>query len=200
MVKSQSNKELRLFYKKLRNEMSDEDRKLLSSDIVNNVLALLESDFKGANIFLCFYPYGSEVDLTDLYNRLLNIGKELYFPVSDVESHQLTFYKVSDLSNDFSKGAYGIMEPNRTLPAFDAKEDGVIAITPGLVFDRNLNRIGYGAGFYDRFFAQNSNIIRIAPCFSNQIVEKIQAESHDLPMDYIVTDNQVLRGKCYDTN
>lgn len=200
MVKSQSNKELRLFYKKLRNEMLDEDRKLLSSDIVNNVLALLESDFKGANIFLCFYPYGSEVDLTDLYNRLLNIGKELYFPVSDVESHQLTFYKVSDLSNDFSKGAYGIMEPNRTLPAFDAKEDGVIAITPGLVFDRNLNRIGYGAGFYDRFFAQNSNIIRIAPCFSNQIVEKIQAESHDLPMDYIVTDNQVLRGKCYDTN
>ena len=74
-------KDLRNIHKKLRNDMSDMEHKIKSADIVKNTLALLESDFKGANIFLCYYPFGSEVDLLPLYENLLNKGKILYFPV-----------------------------------------------------------------------------------------------------------------------
>ena len=73
------NKDLRNIHKQLRNDMSATEHKLKSADIVKNTLALLESDFKGANIFLCYYPYNSEVDLLPLYESLLARGKSLFF-------------------------------------------------------------------------------------------------------------------------
>ncbi|MBR1623496.1 MAG: hypothetical protein IJ675_06265, partial [Pseudobutyrivibrio sp.] len=109
MEMSQSSRELRQAYKKLRDEMPLDLRKYKSHDICENVLALLESDFKGANIFLCFYPFGSEVNLLPLYNRLLENGKKLYFPVSDIEGHKLIFHKIKSLHDDFHKGYCGIM-------------------------------------------------------------------------------------------
>ena len=71
MEKSLNNKELRTEFKAKRNAISPQLRKDLSLAITENFLALLESDFKGANIFLCFYPYGSEVDLLGLLNTYI---------------------------------------------------------------------------------------------------------------------------------
>lgn len=193
------NKDLRNIHKQLRNDMSATEHKLKSADIVKNTLALLESDFKGANIFLCYYPYNSEVDLLPLYESLLARGKSLFFPVSDVENHRLLFYKISDLRSDFETGAYGIFEPINKSVLFDFentiinKNTTIICITPGLVFDRNFNRIGYGAGFYDRFLF-DKNIIKLAPCFSNQLEASIPVMEHDVKMDIIITDNEVLKG------
>ncbi len=192
MEKTQSNNSLRVFYKNSRDNMSLVEHTKESTDITNNILALLESDFKGANIFLCYYPFGSEIDLLPLYETLLLKGKELYFPVSDKLTHMLTFKKISHLRNDFHKGSYDIMEPNDGLSVFTDYK--AIAITPGLVFDRNFNRIGYGGGFYDRFFSSHPDIIRIAPVFSNLLIDKIPVYEHDMPMDYIVTYNEILKG------
>lgn len=192
-------KDLRNIHKKLRNDMSDMEHKIKSADIVKNTLALLESDFKGANIFLCYYPFGSEVDLFPLYENLLNKGKTLYFPVSDVKNHQLHFYKISHLRSDFVKGAYDIMEPRRDLEIFDYQNiilnqsNKIICITPGLVFDRAFNRIGYGAGFYDRFL-EDKNLVKIAMCFSNQLRPSIPTCEHDVKMNIIVTEDEVLKG------
>ena len=66
MEKSLNNKELRKEFKAVRDGIPDNQRNEMSQAITKNVLALLESDFKGANIFLCFYPFGSEVNLLDL--------------------------------------------------------------------------------------------------------------------------------------
>ena len=63
MEKSQNNKKIRSEFKALRDGLSLSGRKEKSHAICNNILALLESDFKGANIFLCFYPFGSELSI-----------------------------------------------------------------------------------------------------------------------------------------
>ena len=204
MEKNQS-KELRLAHKKLRDNMSAEEHSLKSADISGNVLALLESDFKGANIFLCFYPFGSEVNLMPLYERLIESGKALYFPKSNIDNHELTFYRISHIRSDFHKGAYGIMEPNDTLPIFEYKahkNERIICITPGLIFDKHLNRIGYGAGFYDRFLCDKSNIIKIAPCFAHQIIDKIFSKPHDVCMDVLVSEKgiEAIGGEYNDIN
>ena len=188
------NKDLRNIHKQLRNDMSATEHKLKSADIVKNTLALLESDFKGANIFLCYYPFGSEVDLKQLYSILLQQGKHLYFPKCDKKNHQLYFYEIVDLEMDFSIGSYNIMEPKSDINLLTDFNQSIISITPGLIFDKKLNRIGYGGGFYDRFFEKHPEITSIAPCFSKQLAETIQIESHDIPMDYIVTENLVLKG------
>ena len=194
MEVSQTSNDIRLTYKRIRDGISISERNRLSSLISENVLALLESDFKGANIFLCFYPFGSEVNLLPLYNRLLENGKKLYFPISNIEGHKLIFHRIEGLHDDFHKGYCDIMEPNDDLTVFEQSEEQVISITPGLIFDKKLNRIGYGAGYYDRFFADKPDIIKLAPIFSEQLVETINACSHDVPMDYIVTENDVLKG------
>lgn len=199
MEKIQNNTILRKQYKLKRDSIAVQDRQFLSQQIVISLKALLESDFERANIFLCFYPFGSEVDVLILYKHLLDIGKELYFPVSDKDSHELIFKKVSNLSSDFHKGAYDIMEPNEGLPVYNNDTDAIV-FTPGLVFDTNLNRLGYGAGYYDRFFHQNSDVIKIGLCFNTQINNEIIPQEHDVPMDLVVTDRRIIRRADYDIN
>ena len=192
-------RDLRNNHKRFRNQMLDFEHSKKSADIVRNLLALLESDFKGANIFLCYYPFGSEIDLIKLYEALLEKGSLLFFPVSDVKEHRLHFYQITDLKQDFHKGAFDIMEPNEGLPEFEYKHfsnnrfDNIICITPGLVFDFNFNRIGYGAGFYDRFFEDKNDILKIAPCFENQLEALIPVKEHDIKMDIILTEERVLK-------
>jgi len=193
MEKFLNNKELRKKIKSIRDNISLEQRESMSQDITENVLALLESDFKGANIFLCFYPFGSEVDLRGLYNTLKSKGKRIFFPVSDSDRHELSFHEVNDFSKDFSTGAYGIMEPCKDLPLLEEVHDEVVVITPGVSFDNSCNRIGYGGGYYDRFFEQHSNYIKIGVGFEQQMVDNLKIEAHDMPLDYIVTNDRLIK-------
>ena len=197
MEKSQNNKKLRSEFKALRDGLSLSERKDKSHGICNNILALLESDFKGANIFLCFYPFGSEVNLLDLYQHLLDEGKSLYFPISNIDNHELSFYLVKDLVDDFNNGAYGIMEPKSSLTKLNldniSDENSIVVFTPGLIFDENCNRLGYGAGYYDRFFAKYSKLWKIGIGFDKQITTTLNVEAHDVPLDYIVTDNRLIK-------
>ncbi|MCR5581890.1 MAG: 5-formyltetrahydrofolate cyclo-ligase [Pseudobutyrivibrio sp.] len=194
MERHQGNIDLRKVHRTLRDNMSSASRDIKSYQITQNILALLESDFKGANIFLCFYPFGSEVNLIRLYERLLDMGKSLYFPISNIEEHELTFKRITDLLTDFDKGHYGIMEPRDSFDTFNYIGEQVVSITPGLVFDRQFNRVGYGAGFYDRFLSKYPDIITIAPCFDNQLIDELNACPHDVPMNYIVTEDKILKG------
>ncbi|MBP5597604.1 MAG: 5-formyltetrahydrofolate cyclo-ligase [Pseudobutyrivibrio sp.] len=193
MEKSQNNKKLRSEFKALRDGLSLSERKDKSHGICDNILALLESDFKGANIFLCFYPFGSEVDLLELYGRLLEEGKNLFFPVSNKNTHELTFYRVNHLKDDFRSGAYGIMEPDTGLEKFDLDDSSTVVITPGLIFDENCNRIGYGAGYYDRFFSLHPDVIKLGVGYDLQIIENLDVEAYDVPLDYVVTNNRLIK-------
>lgn len=193
MEKSQNNKKLRSEFKALRDGLSLSERKDKSHGICDNILALLESDFKGANIFLCFYPFGSEVDLLELYGRLLEEGKNLFFPVSNKNTHELTFYKINNLKDDFRSGAYGIMEPDTGLEKFDLDDSSTVVITPGLIFDENCNRIGYGAGYYDRFFSLHPDVIKLGVGYDLQIIENLDVEAYDVPLDYVVTNNRLIK-------
>lgn len=191
--------EVRQYSKKTRNSIPKELREEKALGIIDKVLALLKSDFKGAYIFLCFYPFGSEVNLMKLYEVLLDRGAQLYFPVSNKADNSLSFYRVLHLRNDFHKGAYNIMEPDDSLPEFnyeaiERNKSRVICLVPGVAFDTKLNRIGYGGGYYDRFLSNKAGIIKIAPIYSEQLFKAIDVEEHDIPMDYIITENKILKG------
>ena len=192
MEVSQTSK-LRNEYLAIRNRLSKADFISSSYKIIDNLKALLESDFKGANIILCFYPYASEPELLALYSFLLSTGKQLYFPKCQPE-RQLIFKQVLNLSDDFEKGFKAIMEPKDCLPTLENFDADIVVITPGLVFDINFNRIGYGMGYYDRFFAKHINLKKLAVAFDFQLLEEIPTSKHDIKVDYIVTDKRILKG------
>ena len=86
-------------------------------------------------------------------------------------------------------GIYEILEPDpaRTKPVSGGQAGCVLV--PGVVFDSKKNRIGHGAGFYDRFLKEiNPSVPKIGLAFSFQVVEEVPSESHDVAMDFLITD------------
>lgn len=151
-------------------------------------LIICDRSYEKASLYediLCFYPLEDEVDLRPLYKRLLAEDKRLYFPVT--VGDDISFYRVRDLSL-FKEGKFSVMEPSDRSEPFE-KGAKVLCITPGVAFDKKGNRIGFGKGYYDRFFAKSeADIIKMGVTFSECLFEEIPAEPWDVPMDKVVTD------------
>jgi 5-formyltetrahydrofolate cyclo-ligase len=91
--------------------------------------------------------------------------------------------------DDFPLSSYGIREP--VGQAFLGEMDYIV--TPLLAVDLSGNRLGYGGGYYDRYFKKHPKALRVGYCFDFQIVNEVYAEPWDEKIDYIVTDKQIIR-------
>ena len=125
-----------------------------------------------------FYPIKNEVDVRDLGDSY-----QLHYP--KIEDGQLFFYEDN---GRFKKAALGVPEPVDSKKVNKADLDALII--PGLVFDDALYRLGYGKGYYDAYLKDYQGT-KIGVCFEKFRVEALPNKPHDIPMDYLVTDNQV---------
>lgn len=181
-----SNKQVRTKILKKRERLSEEEL-INGSNRIANILEIFINRF-GTKDILCFYPLDKEVNLLSLYEKLLNKGHNLFFPVSGEE--EICFYKVNDLKA-FKKGKFNVYEPvNRDILFLDKE---ALVICPGLAFDRKNNRIGYGKGYYDRFLKKHQKTTPIGVCFGLQIVDELDVGFWDVPMEMIITDSVVKR-------
>ncbi len=90
-------------------------------------------------------------------------------------------------------GTWGILEPPENSRKVVPAEEIDLAVVPGLAFDRQFNRLGYGAGYYDRFLPKlKKNAVKAGICYSIQLIDQIPVEAFDIAMDIIVTDTEVL--------
>ena len=86
-------------------------------------------------------------------------------------------------------GAYGILEPDtKDL----MKEQKALILMPGLAFDEEKNRIGYGGGFYDKYLEKHPDFFKVALPYDFQIYKKLNTEQFDIKPDIIVTDQRVI--------
>ena len=129
-------------------------------------------------------PVKIEFAGVDQNNRVsLTKGIAEYTATIKVQGEIMHFYEITALS-DCVPGAFGILEPageekdRITTPGF--------MLVPGLAFDKNGNRLGYGGGFYDKYLASHEEIITAALGYDFQIVEKVPSEPHDKKMDYLI--------------
>lgn len=192
-------KELRKQILQLRDALTDEERHEKSKAITNRILN--HPKFQSADCILLFASYKSEVDTTAIMEHALALGKPLYFP--RVESKEMEFYRIFS-PEDLYEGYKGIREPKpqEELRFCPSASEKVLILMPGAVFDLEGNRIGYGGGFYDRFLerlkkcmrsTEEAGICNVALAFECQIVENgmIEAELHDIRVDYIVTEDTI---------
>lgn len=132
----------------------------------------------------CIYCYVSahhEVGTWKIIAALISQGK--FVAVPKVIGKDMEFYAISG-KTDLEEGSMGIMEPKSTcLKIHDLKAP---VIVPGIAFDMQGNRIGYGGGFYDRFFKREPNHPRIAIAYDFQIFDQIPIEPHDIPVHQII--------------
>lgn len=149
--------------------------------------------YKQAKVIMVYYPLRGEVDILRKIKKDLG-NKRFCFPVMDLEAKNLRIFEIANLDEDFCVGAWGVMQPDtEKAKEVDIKEIDVV-IVPGLAFDKQRNRLGRGAGFYDRFLediAPPTKKVGIA--FEFQILENLPTNlSWDQKVDTIVSENFVI--------
>ena len=184
---------IRSRYLGLRNNLSAGERKQKSQEIWEHVNG--DPKYQAAREVLVYMDYRSEVMTTGLVEELLaDTSKKVFAP--KVEGMHIRFYEIKSL-DELKKGYQGIREPEenpekRFTPDMAARLEAVVLV-PGAAFDRQRGRIGYGKGFYDRFFSDYGEVYGIALSFSCQIAKEIPMEPHDRRPDIIVTENGIIR-------
>lgn len=145
-----------------------------------------EEVFGYGSVFLLYMPIKCEVDTLPLINVLHNSGKKVYLPC--VRGNNMVFRLFTGFES-LIRGNFGVFEPSGEPleGSFDT------AAIPAVAFDGECNRLGYGKGFYDRFFASAKSGRRVGLAYDFQIVEKVFAEPHDEPIDIIITEKRIIR-------
>ncbi len=203
---------LRSKVRRLRKGLSEAELEQMSGVIVEKIGRLKQFD-RARTVFL-YMDLAGEVQMGGLIRQCLKAGKTMAIP--RVEGKVMRFYRLSAECRDehgdgcrpfsdpdqlFSsfgsetaalfhliKGKMGILEPDPAFcPCMDDEEDALMII-PGVAFDRELNRIGYGAGYYDRYLSIHKAHPTVAVAFECQLFDAVPCDRHDIRPQCLITE------------
>lgn len=153
-----------------------------SAAIVQN---FLQSPFLQEESFFVYLSLGSEAETRELIAALYARGKKICLP--RIVKGEMTAVSV-DGHTRFERGAYGLFQPSE-----GADTPCRVTVTPLLAYDSDGYRLGYGGGYYDRYFARRRDTLRVGIAFSGQAVKRLPREETDVPLQVVVTEAGVLR-------
>jgi 5-formyltetrahydrofolate cyclo-ligase len=175
--------------RRLRASLPPGERRTRAARIESRVLAL--RPVQEAGTVLLFYAFGSEVETAVMLRRLHHRGKRVLLPYLEEDRIEAAEVRPDER---LAPSHYGPREPTGR-QTVDPREVDVV-ITPGLAFDRRGYRLGYGGAHYDRFLARlRPGAIRIGIGFAEQLVDELPVEPHDVGLDLVVTDAEVVDGR-----
>lgn len=148
------------------------------------------SEFQSSRVVMFFASFRSEVETEHMIRRALASGKRVVLP--KVTGGNLGLFEIRDFDRDVSPGAWGIPEPHESRPAHLGDID--LIIMPGAAFDEQGNRLGYGAGFYDKLLPDFPKTT-VALAFEVQMVPRVPASPHDIPVRKIVTERRIITAR-----
>jgi 5-formyltetrahydrofolate cyclo-ligase len=175
-------------------------RKKLSKLDVNNKSLIIEKklfnldEFKNSNNILFYVSYDNEVYTHDMIKKCLSMKKNIIVPISDLINKELILSKI-ERWDDLKKGSYNILEPTKKNENKINLKDIKIILIPAIAFDINGNRIGHGYGYYDKLLKKSNNALHIGLAFDFQIVDRINFDKHDVPVDKILTEKRIINCK-----
>ncbi len=168
---------LRKKYKEKRDNIKNKVTKdnLIYQKVINN------KDILSSKTLLIYISINSEIDTIKIINYFLNTKN---IAVPKIIDNNMFFCYVTNL-NDLTPGKYNIPEPTNENIVTDF--DNSICIVPGICYDKENYRIGYGKGYYDRFLSKNK-IKTIGLCYKECMIEKIDNDKYDYKIDEVITD------------
>lgn len=176
--------------KQYRRQLSKEEREKKSRIICAKLMKM--EAMRQQKCFFPFVSYGTEVDTIPIIEQVLQEGRmKVAVPrVKQETVGEMDFFAISSL-DELSRGYQGILEPV-TQERIEASEG--VMLLPGLAFDRQKNRAGYGGGYYDRYLERyrKETLVTVAVAYDFQIVDSLEADCHDIRPDWIVTEQRVF--------
>lgn len=155
---------------------------------------LINSDlFQKSSSVFAYLDVRNEVSTRFLIEHCFTIGKPVFVPVT--RENDMFFSKLENFS-DLIEAAYGIPEPAH--PAAAEPDKNSLIIVPGIGFDKCGNRIGYGAGFYDKYLSCRTFMHSVGICFEIQLTDELPTEETDVQMDSILTEDRwvIVEKEC----
>lgn len=177
--------EQRKFYKSLRKDLSSVEKDKFDLGIYENVrkFILKNSDKK----YLIYVSNGFEVDTFKIIKFLFEENICVYAPKCEKNDNVMNFYKINSFE-DLEKGNFGILEPKKTSDKL-LEFSNSVCLVPAICFDKQGFRIGFGKGFYDRFFSEHMGIFKLGLCYEKFIIDRIFKDDNDISVDLIITEN-----------
>lgn len=172
-------KELRQMVRQKKRAMADEEIQM-KSDLLEEKFLNSEA-YRNAKAIYGYLPYNQEVRTVSMLQRALDDGKRVAVP--KVYGDEMRFIWMTDLSQ-VAKGYAGIPEPVADAPVAD--DSHALVLMPGLAFDREGHRIGYGGGFYDKFLTEEPEHPTLALCYDFQVFQEVKTEEFDIPVDSVI--------------
>ena len=172
-------KALRSTIRQQKRAMSEEEIQLRSEKLA--ALFYASEPYRNAATIYGYLPYNQEVRTTPMLEQALRDGKRVAVP--KVYGEEMKFIYLDDLSQ-VEKGYAGIPEPIADGPIADDKT--ALVLMPGMAFDPQGHRIGYGGGFYDKFLAAEPDHPTLALCYDFQMLPQLETEEHDIPVDCVL--------------
>lgn len=153
---------------------------------------LEQPEFQKADVVMIYLALPSEVDTVPLALRGWQEQKTIVAPRLSWEQRHMLPVEIRSLETGLVADARGLRQPAEGEPIPVEMVD--LVVVPALAFDLKGNRLGRGAGFYDRFLAQKQfRGVSVGLAFTEQIVDEVPVGENDMPVDMLVTDEQVCR-------
>lgn len=175
---------------KRRDHITPEEKRKKETAIRKRLYA--SADFREAGSILFYASFRSEVDTLKSIAHALKLKKNVVLPKVDSRKKMLRLFEIKNKS-EIETGYMGIPEPKIKKAHEKRLDDIAVVIVPGAGFDITGNRLGYGAGYYDKLLSKSKrHITTIALAFEEQIVAAIPSEKHDVKMDKIITEERTI--------
>ncbi|HAA37409.1 MAG TPA: 5-formyltetrahydrofolate cyclo-ligase [Firmicutes bacterium] len=149
--------------------------------------------YRAAQTIMYFLNFGKEVLTMKMVPQTLAHGKRAVATKTVTKERRMILSEIYDLEADLEPGLWGIPEPKaEALRPLEPTEIDFV-IVPGVAFDLQGNRLGYGGGYYDRFFPQlREGVPLVAVTFELQIVKEVPVDPWDRRVDFIITEKRVI--------
>ncbi len=174
-----------------RDSMSPESINQKSREIAGRLFSLPE--YRAASVVMYFLNFGKEVQTIPMVTASLGHGKKVIAPKTVPKERRLILSQILDVEGDLAPGLWGIPEPKpdrlRPVPATQAD----LVVVPGVAFDESGNRLGYGGGYYDRFFAElREGVPLVALAFEVQVLPSVPVAAWDRRVDLVITEERII--------
>lgn len=190
----ETKKELRKRILNFRNSMTMEDVINKSSIIMNKLTDLHE--YKNSKTVFVYMSFGNEVVTYELIKRMISENKRVVIPYTDTKNTVIIPSELRNMEEDLVLSSFGYYEPVYDKIKVVEPEEFDLIVTPGVVFDKQLNRVGFGKGYYDRILIRKRKDTKaVAVAYDFQVLGQVPSEKHDVKMDMIITEENIYQWK-----
>ncbi len=149
--------------------------------------------YKKASCVFCYVSVEEEVQTREILNQVLADGKKLCIPyIGEPKTRIMTAARLNSL-NELEPGYWDIPTVNKENYHEVSPEEIDFVVVPGAAFDKEGHRLGLGGGFYDIFLKKTQNAALVGVAFECQLMEEIKVMDHDIPVDYLLTHNGIIK-------